>query len=393
MSISKLSTRLLTLATLLLAAALPAAAQFSSKIEGEVRDLEGKPFPDVIVRLKNVDKGQTAEVKTDKHGRYQAPNLQSGIWELNFFVIRDGKEQKAYGPTRIRVATGAEERLDVNFKELMAKQSLEQKEEMKRQEEEKNKFETMRMHFDSGRAALDEVAAARKEMMTRPSAERASYQQKISEAAGRAVTEFEEAQKNVEEKDSNYHVVQFNLGRAYDEAARYEDAIGAYNRAIAAAPQNAGYYQELGTTQARAGKVADAMVTCDKAAAIPAAPGADPKTAAANCYGNVGIVLQNTGRMKESVEPLKKATEINPAYADYWFLLGRGLTNAMEFKKEGDKYVPVVIPGTAEAYQKYLELAPQGRFAKDAKDSLDSLAAMGAGISTKVSTKGKKKSP
>jgi hypothetical protein len=49
------------------------------------------------------------------------------------------------------------------------------------------------------------------------------------------------------------------------------------------------------------------------------------------------------------------------------------------------------MPGTAEAYQKYLELAPSGRFAADAKAALDALASMGQGIDTKVSTRSKAK--
>jgi hypothetical protein len=77
--------------------------------------------------------------------------------------------------------------------------------------------------------------------------------------------------------------------------------------------------------------------------------------------------------------------------ADYWFLLGRALSNAMESKTEGGKIIAVVPPGTAEAFQKYLELAPNGRFAQEAKDGLETLRILGVGIESKVSTKKSKK--
>ena len=59
---------------------------------------------------------------------------------------------------------------------------------------------------------------------------------------------------------------------------------------------------------------------------------------------------------------------------------------------------PVIQPGTIEAYQKAIELDPNGSIGAQAKQGLESLQAMGVGgISTKVGeapkpkpTKGKK---
>jgi hypothetical protein len=53
----------------------------------------------------------------------------------------------------------------------------------------------------------------------------------------------------------------------------------------------------------------------------------------------------------------------------------------------------VIPPGTTEAYQKCIDLAPSGPYAEQAKQMLDGLAAMGGGDATSLSTrKAKKKS-
>jgi hypothetical protein len=67
----------------------------------------------------------------------------------------------------------------------------------------------------------------------------------------------------------------------------------------------------------------------------------------------------------------------------------------MEFKTEGDKITPVMQPGTVEAYQKAIDLDPNGPIGAQAKQGLEQLQAMGLGITTKVgsapaSSKGKK---
>jgi len=56
----------------------------------------------------------------------------------------------------------------------------------------------------------------------------------------------------------------------------------------------------------------------------------------------------------------------------------------MEYKQEGDKTIPIMQDGTIEAYQKAIELDPQGPYGVQAKDGLDALQAMGVGINTRV---------
>ena len=105
---------------------------------------------------------------------------------------------------------------------------------------------------------------------------------------------------------------------------------------------------------------------------------------AAQAWRNAGITLYNAGKMKEAVEPLKKATEIDPKSAQAWYLLGASLVGAMEYKQVGDKMQVTVLPGTLEAYQKAVESISMGRYGQQAKQGIEALAAMDKGIETKV---------
>ena len=138
-----------------------------------------------------------------------------------------------------------------------------------------------------------------------------------------------------------------------------------------------GYYNNLGNCLARTGKVDEAGTAYQKAIEL------DP-TNTAMYWRNFAVGLYNTGRIKESVDPLRKATAADPKNAQAWYLLGAALVNTMDFKHDGDKLVPVLQPGTIEAYQKSIDLDPNGPYAAQAKQGMDALQAMGVGIDTKV---------
>jgi hypothetical protein len=101
-------------------------------------------------------------------------------------------------------------------------------------------------------------------------------------------------------------------------------------------------------------------------------------------WRNLAVGLYNSGRIKESVDPLKKATEADPKSAQAWYLLGAALVNTMAFKTEGDKLIPVITPGTLEAYQHAIDLDPNGTYGAQAKQGIEALQAMGLGVDTKV---------
>ncbi len=355
-----------------------AAAQAFGTVTGEVRDPDGKPFPDVVLVFKNQEQGQTYEVRTDRNGKFQQGAVRTGIYIVSVKV-----KDKVIYETNTRVTGGQEATVNLNFKELIAKQGAESAEAAKKQEEEKKGFEAMKTHFDTGIAALDQARQVRDDLQRRPADQRAPLQAKLGDLAGTAVNELQAAEKGLKENDSNRHIILAKLGEAYDAAGKNQEAADAYQQAITLKPDVAGYYNNLGNALARLGKVEEAGKAYEKSATL------DPVNAP-RAYRNFGIVLYNAGKMKEATEPLKKATELDPKNAQAWYLLGSALVNQMGSKQEGDKMILVLQPGTVEAYEKAVELDPNGTYGAQAKQGLQSLEQMGLGIQTKVKSRTKK---
>lgn len=358
--------------------AVSAAAQDKqekpAKIHGQVFDVSGNPFGGVVVSVRNSTTGQSTDLTADSQGRYRSGNLAAGTYSLDIKV--QGKS--AYSQI-VQLAAGQDTQQDFNFKELQNQQSAQAEEAAKKNEEAKAKFAAMKQHFDAGTAALEQAKQTRTQIEKMPKDQQASAQGQLEQADTTAVTEFNTALEQTAENDPNRNIVLARLGEAYEIGNKYSDAAGAYAKAVALKPDPS-YYNNLGNSLARTGKTDEALVAYQKAIEL------DPMNTAMY-WRNFSIGLYNTGRIKESVDPLKKATEADPKNAQAWYLLGAALVNTMDFKQEGDKMVPVLQPGTQEAYQKAIELDPNGPWGAQAKQGLEALQAMGLGIDTKVNTR------
>ena len=360
-----------------------AMAQNMGSISGEVRDTAGKPYADVTVIVKSEESNLTYTLKTDRNGHFVQIGLRPGIYTLTFSVKdKDGNLQVGY-EMNARVTSGEEAKADVNFKEVLANRGAAQVAENKRREEVNKKMEGMKGHFEAGMAAMNDAAQAKTAMMKLPVDQRPPEKEKLDAIYAKAIGEFDESMKAAPEKDPNLHLIAYNQGVAYDAAGKTDEAIAAYQKAIELKPLQSDYYNSLGNVLARSGKIPEARQSYEKSASL------DPANAA-RAWLNLGIVLYNANRLKEAVEPLQKASVLDPKKAQVWYLLGAALVGAMDFKKEGDNIVPVLQPGTLEAYQKCIELDPNGSFGAQAKAGLEQLQTMGLGISTKVKSAKKK---
>jgi len=94
--------------------------------------------------------------------------------------------------------------------------------------------------------------------------------------------------------------------------------------------------------------------------------------------------------MKDAVEPLQKASELDPKSAQTWYLLGAALVGAMDWKKESGEMKPIILPGTVEAYEKAIALDPNGAYGQQAKLGLEELQKMAPGIKTSYGMRKKK---
>lgn len=364
-------------AALLLAAVSVAQAQ--ATVLGEVINYEGKPFANVTVILKSDDVGTTYELKTDRAGQFVQAGLRTGVYSI---TLKAGEQVIMQG-YQTRVVSG-DNNVVLNLKEMKEKQEKEHTAvaaERKKQEEEQGKFSAMKSHFEAGIMALNEAKQVGSQIPRTPAAERAPLQERYAQLSQTAATEFEAAQKAAPAKDPNLHTVMANLAQAYEGSGKYAEAAAAYEKAVALKPEP-GYFLGMGTSLARAGKLEEAGAACDKV-------GAMDKNMAATCWRNIGIVFYNANDMGKAVGPLRKATELEPNHAQTWYLLGAALVNTMTSKMEGSKVIPILQPGTVEAYQKCTEIDPNGLYGQQCKQGLEQLQAMGVGIETKL--KGKKK--
>jgi tetratricopeptide (TPR) repeat protein len=206
--------------------------------------------------------------------------------------------------------------------------------------------------------------------------------------------------------DANRDLLWFKLADAYRMSAtkqtdpaekqkRLESAVQDYNKAIeikqaeqpaqgaaskdpeARAKTLAAYYNNLGEAYAKTGKFDDAVKAYDSAAK-------SQPTNAGQYYFNAGAQLTNAGRVDEAIAEFDKCIAADPTKADAYYQKGVNMLGKMTVDKDGKT---TAAPGTAEAFQKYLELDPNGKYADSAKQLL---ASIGATVETSF---GKKKAP
>jgi tetratricopeptide (TPR) repeat protein len=373
----------LVLAAILMAAlasgvAPRAAAQTDGVIRGQIIDVAGKPWADLGIQAVS-DQGAKLETKTDKDGNYIFRNMRTGIYVVR--IILPAPNQPYEAPCRVQ--GGVEAKVDLNFKDIAAKQGAEYQEAAKKNEEAKKSLEGLKAHVTAGDLIVAQEKQAKTDLQKASADQRDAMKQKLADLSNQAVAEFQAAQKSLGEKDPNTALVWVKLGEAYDTAGRNEEAANAYQQAITLKPDVAGYYNNLGNVLARAGKIDEAKAAYTKSVEL------DPP-GAATAWRNLAISLYNANRGGDAVEPLQKSAELEPKNAQTWYLLGACLIYKMTSKKVGDKEEITFAPGTIEAYQKAIELDPNGPYGAEAKKGLEQLQLMAPGIDTKVNTKKKK---
>jgi len=126
----------------------------------------------------------------------------------------------------------------------------------------------------------------------------------------------------------------------------------------------------LGEVYAREGKVPEANAAYDAAAKV------DP-TSAGLYLKNEAVIFSQLGNADAQAAAADEAIKVAPNLALPYYLKGQALIGKADVDPKTGRYI--LPPGCAEAYQKYLELAPTGQFANDVKGIL-------AQAATKVDT-------
>jgi tetratricopeptide (TPR) repeat protein len=167
---------------------------------------------------------------------------------------------------------------------------------------------------------------------------------------------------------SNYQAlgdVQYNLGQ-------YDDAVTSFDSAISGALADkqtshdtiatalSQMFMAKGHALAQLGKDDDAITSFTEAAEEMSNPG--------QAYFNICALEYNDSLT--TLDPVKacdKAIAADPTLADAYFIKGSILVSKATIDANGKQTFP---PGTGEALQKYLDLAPNGAHAQDARDML-----------------------
>ena len=157
-----------------------------------------------------------------------------------------------------------------------------------------------------------------------------------------------------------------------DVTKLYSDAVDSYKKSadLNAASKKpdahtqATAYNQMGNSLAKAGKLPEASAAFEKAVTL------EP-TMGGMYYNNEAAVLFNAQQMDASLAAAEKAIAADPNRPDPYFIKGQVLIAKTTLDPKTNKLV--APPGCVEAYQKYLELAPDGPQAPTVKEVLESL--------------------
>ncbi len=376
---------ILLFAALALGLYLPAAfAQASGTVKGVCKDVQGNPIVGGVVVWANQENGQKYSVKTDKKGEYLSLGLTTGKYNVTLYKSPDdqkaGKEMDHLNGFVVHLDDNIVDFDEKKVQEDAAKGKGLSPEQLKQMQEQNAKVEKEK----STVGKLNEKLNAAK---TAAEANPPDYDTAIA-----ALTE-------ATQMDATRDLIWFKLGDYYrlsatkqtdpaEKQKRLDSAVESYQKAVdlkksapadkdpaAAAKNLAAYYNNLADAYYRAKKIDDAVKTYELSAQT------DPSSAG-QAYFNIGAVLTNSGRPDEANAAFDKCLAADPNRAEAYYQKGLNLLGKATL--QGDK--TVAPPGTAEAFQKYLELSPTGPNADSAKALL---ASLGASVETSFGTKKK----
>lgn len=371
----KLRYALPAAAVLLLFSGSAARAQTTS-IEGDVIGADGKPMTNckncVLIERKDI-KG-TYHTSMDKKGHYFHAGLPIGTYNIS--IVVDGKVLDHVDNVRSKLG----DPLPINFDlhAIAAKQQAMQK-----------AAETGTVTKEMARDMSPEQKAAIEKQMNERKKELAKNKE-LMDAYNAGMTAMQAKQYDVavtsftkaSELDPKQVAVWSQLAEANVALAKSktgpekEAALGkgleAYQKAIELKPDDASTHNNYALALAQDKKIPEAQAELTKAAQL------EP-TKAGQYFYNLGAVLVNTGQAEPACEAFKKAVDADGNYAEAQYQWGNCLFAKAQVTADG-KVSPV--PGTAEAFQKYLELAPTGPNAEAAKGML---TAINASVDTKYS--------
>lgn len=357
---------LMIMAALVLALLVPAAWAQTGSIKGKIVDENGAPIADAHIEMVGKETGRKYSLKSNSKGEIFSLGIASGQYDI---TVTNSQGQLLTKYTNFPIKLD-ENHLDIDMKKerAAAQQNI--------SEEQKKQMEAVAKENQKIKGLNDRLAAAK------AASDAGNYDQAVqilTEATqmdpGRDLLwlRLADAQRGAAQK-------------ATDSAAKktlYEASLESYKKALSVAtnapkPDVLGaVYNNMADSYARLGQTDEAIKSYDQA--VQSNP-----SGAATYYFNEGAVFTNTNKYKEANQAFDKAIQANPSSANAYYQKGANGVNMATLGKDGKMVAP---EGTEEAFNKYLELEPNGPHAAEAKAMLE---ALGATVQTSF---GKAKAP
>lgn len=349
---------------------VPGLAQMAT-VKGVAKDTSGAPIAGATVEMVSHENGRKISLKTGKNGEFMSIGIPPGNYHV--FLTKDG--QALWDADNYQVSLQREVNeldLDLQKKQQQAVSgqapgmTAEQKKQMQEamQKQESTKKENLK---------IGEL----NKMLTEAQAAHAANND------AQAVTIMQQAAQT----GSNYDQVWGVMGQYQIGAKQYEEAATSEKKAveIATASTDPKAKARVGQWQNLLGQAysRDKAHLNDAVAAYTAAAQADP-TNAGMYYFNMGAVLTNAGKVDDANVAFDKAIAADPNRADAYYEKAVNLMQKATADSSGKIVAP---PGTADNFNKYLELQPEGPRAEQAKQML---AALGEKVQTSFGKNRKK---
>ena len=341
--------------------ATSAMAQTGS-LRGKVINHDGQGLRDAMVYIERIGVRGNYKVKTNKRGNYFHAGLPLGNYNVRLEI--DGKQVYSVGGYPLKL--GDDKPLDFDLREIQREAAATQAAGGPTKDQLAGMSDAQRKEYEKQLKAREQQISKNKKLNE---AFNAAMEAKRLKDFDIAVQQF----KVAAEIDPEQHVIWGNLAEALSgmvttkvgdaREAVGEEAIAAYRRAISIEPDPA-YHNNLGLLLIRLQRVEEGAAELETAAQLA------PENAG-TYYFNLGATMVNTGNTEGAISAFTKATEVQPDFANAYYQLATVLVGTAQMKEDG---TVVPAPGTVEAYQKYLDLDPQGPYAASAQAMVQSLS-------------------
>jgi len=344
----------------------PVIAQSAGSVKGVCKDRNGNLITAGSVEWMSNDTGRKYTIKLNKKGEYFSLGIAPGTYKVTLYDP-DGKELFHFGNVPVSLD---EKTLDFDLQKeqaqgakgpgLSPEQLKQLQEQQAKQQKEVNTVKALNDKLNVAQQAAGsgdfDTAIATMTEATQIDATRDLLWFKLADYYRLSAPK----QTDPAEKQKRFEMAAADYQKAIDLRTSGPDA----QKDPEANSKLAAYYNNLAEVYAKSGKVDDAVATYTKASQL------DP-THAAQYYFNQGAVLTNAGKVDDAIAAFDKVIAADPTRADAYYWKGVNMIGKATLK--GDKMV--APEGTAEAFNKYLELAPTGPYAQPAKDMLTSIGA------------------